>query len=239
MYEPRVIDISKLHLEKLSKGITENIYLLGGWAVHYVVNENFSKNRKREYIGSRDIDIGFHFESQWDQATIKSSSFVSCISQLEQLGFLWQGFRLYKDFDYETLKELSPEESKQKQYYEIIKMYVDPIVDIIHNDFSTICGYNPIDEPLLTLGFQNNWFITHNEFDNIKVTLPHLLLAMKMNSVLNRDKEDKRIKDMCNIFAPRVALSTHVVLPEAVKEWITRFSLLSEVIHQRPRRRRP
>ena len=41
------------------------------------------------------------------------------------------------------------------------------------------------------------------------------------------------------ISAPRMVLSTHVVLPKVVKEWITRFSLLSEVIHQRPHRRRP
>ena len=80
-------------------------------------------------------------------------------------------------------------------------MYVDPIVDTIHKDFQEICGYDPIDEPILTLGFKNNWFTTHDEFDNIKVTMPHLLLAMKMNSVLNRDKDDKRIKDMCDIFA--------------------------------------
>lgn len=201
MYDPRITDLSKRHLKELSNGIDEDIYLLGGWAVHYVVNENFTKSRQRGYIGSRDIDIGFHFENQWDKTTIKSCSFVSCIAQLEELGFQWQGFRLYKDFDYETMKPLSKEESAKKLQYEITKMYVDPIVDTIHKDFPEICGYNPIDEPLLTIGFKNNWFTTHDEFENIKVTMPHLLLAMKMNSVLNRDKEDKRIKDICDIFA--------------------------------------
>jgi hypothetical protein len=220
LYETRITDLSKRHLKELSNGIDEDIYLLGGWAVHHVVNENFSAARYREYIGSRDIDIGFHFENQWDKTTIKSCSFVSCIEQLQELGFQWQGFRLYKDFDYETLKALSPEESAKRQYYEIIKMYVDPIVDTIHRDFQEICGYNPIDEPLLSLGFKNNWFIKHNEFDNIKVTMPHLLLAMKMNSVLNRDKEDKRIKDMCDIFA----LMWHSTIPfEDIK---TRFRMI-------------
>lgn len=209
MYETRITDLSKQYLEKLVKVIEDDIYLLGGWAVYYVVNENFSKIRKRDYIGSRDIDIGFHFEHQWDQEMIKSCSFVNCISQLENLGFQWQSFRLYKDFDYDTLRELSPEESALKQYYEIVRMYIDPIVDIIHKDFQKICGFNPLDEPLLTLGFQNNWFITHNEFDNVQITLPHLLLAMKMNCVLNRDKEDKRIKDICDIFA----LMWHSITP--------------------------
>lgn len=64
MYETRITDLSKQYLEKLVKVIEDDIYLLGGWAVYYVVNENFSKIRKRDYIGSRDIDIGFHFEHQ-------------------------------------------------------------------------------------------------------------------------------------------------------------------------------
>lgn len=37
------------------------------------------------------------------------------------------------------------------------------------------------------------------------------------------------------ISAPCVVLPTRVVFPEALKEWITRFYLLSEVIHQRHR----
>lgn len=201
MYNHRITDLSQQYLRKLSQSINEDIYLLGGWAVHYVVNNNFQQVRKREYIGSRDIDIGFHFETEWAREIIKTCSYTNCISQLEILGFQWLGFRLYKDFDYETLEELSSEESENKLPYEMVRMYIDPIVDKIHDDFEEICGYNPIDEPLLSLGFQNNWFVTHREFDNIKVTMPHLLLAMKMNSVLNRNKEDKRVKDICDIFA--------------------------------------
>lgn len=201
MYESRITDLSKKHLEVLSTGIEEDIFLLGGWAVHQEVNNKFQDQRKREYIGSRDIDIGFHFESDWSTDMVKKCSFVSCIDQLLRLGFQWQGFRLYKDFDYDTLTSLTPEEAAKKLPFEIFKMYVDPIVDTIHKDFSKICGYEPIDEPLLTLGFQNEWFETHSEFDNIKVTLPHLLLAMKMNSVLKRTKDDKRIKDISDIYA--------------------------------------
>lgn len=201
MYESRVTNLSKMHLKELSEGIDDDIYLLGGWAVHYVVNENFKVTRGREYIGSRDIDIGFHFEEQWEKDVLKTCNFVSCIDQLIDLGFQWQGFRLYKDFDFETLKPLTKKESDSRSYYDILKMYVDPIVDTVHKDFTEICGYNPIDEPLLKSGFSNNWFIQHSEFDNIKVTQPHLLLAMKMNSVLNRDKDDKRIKDISDIFA--------------------------------------
>jgi len=33
--------------------------LLGGWAVYYLVNENFQKTTARSYIGSRDIDLVF------------------------------------------------------------------------------------------------------------------------------------------------------------------------------------
>lgn len=201
MYDPRETDLSRKHLKELSEGVENDIYLLGGWAVHYNVNDQFQNDRIREYIGSRDIDIGFHFDQKWSIEELITCDFKNCISKLEGLGFQWQGFRLFKDFDYETLRELSREESARRSFFEIIRMYVDPIVDYIHPDFSKVCGYNPIDEPFLSLGFQNNWFIKHKEFDNVRVTEPHLLLAMKMNSVLNRDKDDKRIKDISDIFA--------------------------------------
>jgi hypothetical protein len=34
--------------------------LIGGWAIYETVNKNFTADRGRPYIGSKDIDIGFH-----------------------------------------------------------------------------------------------------------------------------------------------------------------------------------
>jgi len=222
MYSLKETNLSQNHLQKLSEGVTDDIYLLGGWAVHYNVNPQFQNIRRREYIGSRDIDIGFHFKEEWGVDDLRTCAFQSCISELIGMGFQWQGFRLFKDFDYDTLRELSVEESASRSFYEFIRMYVDPIVDYVHPSFNEVCGYDPIDEPLLKLGFDNNWFVTHNKFDNVKVTEPHLLLAMKMNSVLQRDKDDKRIKDISDIFA----LMWHSPLPfDDIK---FRFNLIYE-----------
>ncbi len=209
MYSLKETNLSQNHLQKLSEGVTDDIYLLGGWAVNYNVTDQFQNIRMREYIGSRDIDIGFHFKEEWGVEDLRTCDFQSCISELIALGFQWQGFRLFKDFDYETLRELSVEESANRSFYEMIRLNVDPIVDYIHPSFSEVCGYYPIDEPLLKLVFDNSWFVNHREFDNVKVTEPHLLLAMKMNSVLQRDKIDKRIKDISDIFA----LMWHSPLP--------------------------
>jgi len=60
LYEPVEIQISEKYLEKVFKLIKGNICLLGGWAAYYIVNRNFEKTTGRKYIGSRDIDIGFH-----------------------------------------------------------------------------------------------------------------------------------------------------------------------------------
>ncbi|MBS3802584.1 MAG: hypothetical protein KGY65_07535 [Candidatus Thermoplasmatota archaeon] len=34
-------------------------WLLGGWAVYFTINEIFKQKKKRDYIGSQGINIGF------------------------------------------------------------------------------------------------------------------------------------------------------------------------------------
>ena len=34
--------------------------IIGGWAVHFHVNKEYMSIKGREYIGSKDIDIGIH-----------------------------------------------------------------------------------------------------------------------------------------------------------------------------------
>jgi hypothetical protein len=60
--------------------------LLGGWAVYYIVNENFQKATGRTYIGSRDIDLGFHLNKVWSKAQLAKSDFINSITTLENMG---------------------------------------------------------------------------------------------------------------------------------------------------------
>ncbi|MFO7991244.1 MAG: hypothetical protein R6U61_02990 [Thermoplasmata archaeon] len=80
-------------------------------------------------------------------------------------------------------------------------MYVDMVVDFISRDFREHFGFTPVDEPLLTSVFNDEADrVEVKEFDR-KLWLPslELLLSMKVKSCPNRDKEHKRVKDICDI----------------------------------------
>jgi hypothetical protein len=59
MYDEREVAISSEYLRKVFEVIDEPIALMGGWAVFLKVNENYKTVTGRDYIGSRDIDLGF------------------------------------------------------------------------------------------------------------------------------------------------------------------------------------
>lgn len=97
---------------------------------------------------------------------------------------------------------MKPEEAAKLPLYQIIQLYVDPIVDYIHPKIKDVLGFIPIDEPLLSLVFANRLCTTVNLFGtSVLLPKPYVLLAMKLNSVINRDKEYKRIKDIADIYA--------------------------------------
>jgi hypothetical protein len=62
MYEPKEIELSKYYLKEVIESIDEPIVVLGGWAVYFLVNDKYKETTGREYIGSRDIDLGFNME---------------------------------------------------------------------------------------------------------------------------------------------------------------------------------
>lgn len=202
MYEPVELQISERYLEKVFKVVKGNICLLGGWATYHIVNKNFEKATGRKYIGSRDIDIGFHIDKNWSEEQLKKSGFCAAIRQIENMGFISVSFRLVKDFDIETGKELTPVESAKLPQYQIFNLFVDPVVDYIHPKIKPLLGFVPIDEPLLSLVFTKQLSATAKLFGtNVLLPKTHVLLAMKLNSVVNRDQEHKRIKDIADIYA--------------------------------------
>jgi len=204
MYREKEVDISEKWLGTIFS-LEYNTCLIGGWAVYETVIKNFQNETGHLYIGSKDIDIGFHINPDWSFKELKNSSYMKFLNFLEQKKFQWIGFRFFKGYDYETGKELTKEQITKKLPFEVINLYIDPIVDNIHPDLQKKFKINPIDEPLLSkvfeFGMSNKITLSTHTKIEVNIPKPEVLLAMKFNSVDNRTKDHKRIKDIADIFA--------------------------------------
>src|SRR4030067_3151694 len=197
LYNSTETKTSQNELQTIFRQLKGESCLLGGWAVYHIVNRNFKKATGREYVGSRDIDLGFHINKDWNEEQLKNSEFSTAIKNIEEMRFRSVSFRLVKDFNIDTGEELTPEESAKLPLYQIFQLYIDPIVDYIHPKIKSLMGFVPIDEPLLSLVFQEKMCNTQPIFGkNVILPQSHVLLAMKINSAPKRDKEKKLIKDI-------------------------------------------
>lgn len=197
MYDEIEVEISRKYLDKITNVLDEPIVMLGGWAVYLSVNERYKDMTGREYIGSRDVDLGFHIEKD-----SRCQTLTDVIDILEkELGFSPLSFRFFKEVHRETGLELDPETARRTPSYDIFPMYVDLIVDHIPDDFKDTYGFNPVDEILLEEIFDN--VNQRSEITFLGRTLwlpsPNILLATKVKSYPSRNKEHKRIKDMCDL----------------------------------------
>lgn len=196
MYKEFETRTSYKYLKEVINNLKEPICIVGGWAVFFHVNERFREAQGRPYLGSRDIDLGFNIGTN-----LKQSALAQTIEILtRKLKFKPLGFRLMKEINTETEEEIGERERVPAHF--IFPMYVDLIVDSIPADFRKIFGFNPIDEPLLKFVFEKKDYVFMREFEKkLLLPKPELLLAMKINSLPERDKEHKQIKDICDIFA--------------------------------------
>jgi hypothetical protein len=81
-------------------------------------------------------------------------------------------------------------------------LYVDPIVDRIVPEIRKTLNINPIDEPLLQLVFEGKRYRMITAFGaNLMLPDVEVLLATKINSVLKRETDHKRTKDVADIYA--------------------------------------
>jgi hypothetical protein len=155
LYEDYETDISFTYLEKIVAILEGPVCIIGGWAVYFTVNEQFKKEHGRNYLGSKDIALGFYIDNNLDKAELKNTEFGRSIALLEGFGFQPLGFRFYKDIAIDTREDLTPEPSRDTPIHNIFKIYVDPIVSDIHPAFKEIFGFIPIDEPLISHIFQD------------------------------------------------------------------------------------
>jgi len=203
LYAKYETDTSFDYLEKIINILQEPICILGGWAVYLTVNHEFKKDLGQNYLGSRDIDLGFHIDPLYDKEELSASTMKKALETLEENGFKPQGFRYYKEIEYGTDNELSKKEAEKIPLHNIFTIYIDPIVDYVHPLFNNIFNFNPVDEIFLTYVFNDkNKRKELKEFNKL-LWLPtaEVLLATKIKSAINRQKDEKYIKDICDIYS--------------------------------------
>ena len=59
MYREKEVELSETWLNKIFKQQFETC-LIGGWEVYESINKQYEEDKGRLYIGSKDIDLGFH-----------------------------------------------------------------------------------------------------------------------------------------------------------------------------------
>jgi hypothetical protein len=202
LYQNYETEISKTVLETVFSNLQEPLCILGGWAVFITVNKNFLNEFGYEYHGSKDIDLGFHINPIWSKKQIEKSVFNKVKEYLIRKNFTPSSHSYIKWYHTDTRSELTEEQSKRYSLAFIFQLFVDFVVDQLPDNSNEILGFTPIDEPLLTKVFKNKKF-SKITYSNIELLLPkvEVLLGTKINSVINRQKDHKRIKDICDIFA--------------------------------------
>lgn len=202
LYQNYETEVSIRNLREITDILQQPQCLLGGWAVYLTVNKNFKRENGRNYQGSRDIDLGFHINENANADSIENSLLYKTIEVLEKNGFTAISQRYAKCYHTETKKELSLEESKKIPMSFLFYHYIDPIVDYQHPLLIELCGFTAIDEPLLKEVFERQRYrIMKFEGFEFMIPNPEILLGCKINSVNNRSKEDKKIKDIADIYA--------------------------------------
>jgi len=202
LYQKYETDNSYKYLQQIIDLLEEPICILGGWAVFFTVNEIYKKEIGSDYLGSKDIDLGFHIDMNFKEQQLKNTTIGKTISLLGKNGFQPQGSRYYKDISIESGKELTSEESKNEPSHNVFKMYIDLMVDNVHPSFRRIFKFDPLDENLLSMVFEKTKKRT--ELKKFKKLLwlpaPEILLSTKIKSLPDRT-EDKKLKDICDIYA--------------------------------------
>ncbi|MBI2669416.1 hypothetical protein HYX14_06255 [Candidatus Woesearchaeota archaeon] len=216
------------YLQQVISALEEPICILGGWAVFLQVNKNFQRAQGRPYLGSRDIDLGFHLEKTANVEQMKNSALAKSLDILQnKLKFKSVSFRLLKEVHTETEEEI--ETGKIIPAHFIFPMYVDVLVDNIPSKFREVFYFQPADEPLLRFAFEDGKHRAELKEFNKRLWLPkpELLLATKLNALKMRDKEHKKIKDLCDLFA---LLWYSKEKPQELKKKITQFLPLGNIL---------
>jgi hypothetical protein len=193
-------------LEELtSAGLPQPVMLLGGWAVYFTVRDRWLTTFGEEYFGSRDIDLGFHTPPDADSEELRAGNMPATLEALvNEHQFTRQGmYQLVRFHDWATHEALAPKRVRTMNHYEYYAIAVDLVASHTRGDLREIAGFQAFSEPLLDLAFADELQRRTIQIagQDVHLPAPHLLIAMKLRSLPDRQKDDKSIKDLCDLYA--------------------------------------
>lgn len=205
-YTDDITDISERELLPLCRTIAPPACLLGGWAVHFHVNDGFEEAYGREYIGSRDVDFGFHVDPDWSPEQLLESPIGRSVRGVTDAGYDPLSFRFVRYFDREDGEPLTDAESRELPSHRVFNLYLDMIADTPNLEtFRDVLGFTPPADPLLDAVFSEGsgeplaelraWDIP----ESVLIADPDLVASMKIRSIPDRDREQKRVKDVADL----------------------------------------
>ncbi|MFB6236555.1 MAG: nucleotidyl transferase AbiEii/AbiGii toxin family protein [Halopenitus sp.] len=207
-YVPQITELSEQELQSVFESVEPPVCLLGGWAVHLHVNPGFRSEHGREYIGSRDIDIGVHVNDNWTNEELPGRPVGESITAIEALGYTKSRFGFVQNFHRDTQERIDEDEASEYGMHEVFQVYVDVIPDTTELDaFREVFGFKPPAEPLLAPVFEENMgerlseYLSWSPSAEKLIVPPELLAAMKIRSLPDRDKSHKRVKDVADLHA--------------------------------------
>ena len=235
-YAEEVPQFSEQELQRLLDVAAPPVCLLGGWAVHLHVTDAFQAEHGRDYIGSRDIDLGVHVESSWGDDTLQSKPVATTLDAIEsELTYNRGRFGFYQYFHRTTKNGLTDDEASEYPQHEIFRVDIDVLPSTEELDaFEATFGFRPPAEPLLDAVFADDEYEVLDAFVDwdapaeVRLAPRALLAAMKVRAFPERDKSHKRLKDLADLHALLWYGSTFNQLRQQIgahlaEEDITRF----------------
>lgn len=208
-YAETVTTLSEDELHGVISVAEQPACLLGGWAVHLHVTEGFQEAHGRSYIGSRDIDLGVHVDSEWSVTDLDTAPVTTTLERIENnLGYSRGRFGFYQQFHRETGDRLTNEDARNQPAHNIFRVDIDIIPDTTALDaFQDAFGFRPPAEPLLAPVFSDNEakalddYVSWTGPEDALIAPSVSLAAMKVRAFPERDKSHKRLKDLADLHA--------------------------------------
>jgi len=208
-YAEAVTTLSETELQDVITVAEPPTCLLGGWAVHLHVTDGFQEAHGRPYIGSRDIDLGVHIDSEWSEAELAAAPVATTLERIKrELGYHRGRFGFYQQFHRETGDRLTEEEARGQPAHNIFRVDIDIIPDTTALDtFEDAFGFRPPTEPLLAPVFWDGEGESLDEYvswpapEAAPIAPAASLAAMKIRAFPERDKSHKQLKDLADLHA--------------------------------------